>query len=99
MDQRPLGHTSLSVSHIGWGTVKIDGHCFLEIAKALNDSEHSDLPKAIIAETVRGRGIPSIEGDPTKWLMSTSKKEVEQLVSELLKTTLESHDAGGLKSE
>lgn len=98
-DLIPLESLQDKIRSFGWGTIKIDGHNFSEIAKALKDSECSDLPNAIISETVRGKGIPSIEGDPTKWLMSTSKKEVEQLVSELLKTTLESHDAGGLKSE
>ncbi|MDP7573951.1 MAG: hypothetical protein QF723_02455, partial [Phycisphaerales bacterium] len=34
MDQRPLGHTSLSVSHIGWGTVKIGRNTSVKFPEA-----------------------------------------------------------------
>jgi aryl-alcohol dehydrogenase-like predicted oxidoreductase len=34
MEQRPLGHTSLSVSHIGWGTVKIGRNTSVKFPEA-----------------------------------------------------------------
>lgn len=34
MDQRPLGHTSLSVSHLGWGTVKIGRNAAVKYPQA-----------------------------------------------------------------
>jgi len=36
MDQRPLGHTSLSVSHLGWGTVKIGRNTSVKFPEAFD---------------------------------------------------------------
>lgn len=36
MDQRPLGHTGLSVSHLGWGTVKIGRNTSVKFPEAFD---------------------------------------------------------------
>jgi transketolase len=47
-------------SSFGWRTITIDGHSFEQIDAALADvrSRKSSRPLAIIAETVKGKGVP-----------------------------------------
>ena len=50
----------------GWNAVSIDGHSFEEILHALHGvrSRKSSKPLAIIAETVKGQGVPFMCYDP-----------------------------------
>lgn len=45
----------------GWKTLVIDGHDFDQIQKAVEAAKTSDLPTAIIARTVKGKGVPFME--------------------------------------
>jgi transketolase len=46
----------------GWDTIEIDGHSFDEILKALERADGvRDAPHAIIAHTVKGKGVPEFE--------------------------------------
>ena len=62
----------------------IDGHSFLEM-----DSIFSQLPfeikkpSVIIANTLRGKGLPSIEARADRWFCYFSESEVGQLLEEL----------------
>jgi transketolase len=48
----------------GWRVLQVDGHDFAEILHAFETAiREKSRPTAIIAKTVAGRGIPSIEGD------------------------------------
>ena len=40
-------------------------------------------PSVIIADTVRNKGLPSLEGKPERWFVKLSPAEVEQLIGEL----------------
>ena len=51
-------------SAFDWYPIRIDGHSFRDINYALN--ARSKRPKAIIAETVKGKGLLGAEGNP-KW--------------------------------
>ena len=44
----------------GWETISIDGHSFAEIESAFN-APRSDKPRAIIATTVKGKGVSYME--------------------------------------
>ena len=46
----------------GWNTLVINGHNILEIQQAI-EKKVKDMPTAIIAETVKSKGLPSIEGE------------------------------------
>ena len=48
-------------SGFGWNTHGIDGHDVIKIQRAVHAIEEGK-PTVIIAHTVKGRGIPSIEG-------------------------------------
>lgn len=45
----------------GWKTIIVDGHNILKIAKALDSCKNSKTPSIIIAKTVKGHGIKSVE--------------------------------------
>lgn len=45
----------------GWETVEIDGHDFGQIESAVNTAKKSDKPVAIIAKTVKGKGVSFME--------------------------------------
>jgi transketolase len=46
----------------GWDAVEIDGHDMGAIVEALERSRTLDRPAAIVAQTRKGRGVPSMEG-------------------------------------
>lgn len=45
----------------GWHTITIDGHDFDQIEAALNEAKTVDKPVAIIAKTVKGKGVSYME--------------------------------------
>ncbi len=47
----------------GWNVAVIDGHDFDQIADALNAARKSDKPFAIIANTVKGKGVSYMENN------------------------------------
>lgn len=47
----------------GWATCEIDGHSFEEMAHALTALSDDQRPKAIICNTIKGKGIPFMEDD------------------------------------
>ena len=48
----------------GWNTIVIDGHSENEIKQALGSIKHCSfgVPTAIIAKTIKGKGVPMLEG-------------------------------------
>jgi transketolase len=50
----------------GLNPIEIDGHSFLAIAEAIENSYSSETPSVIIAHTIKGRGVDFMEG-ATKW--------------------------------
>ncbi len=60
----------------GWDVKKVSGHDFNEIDEALN-SYNNGKPKIIIAETVKGKGVPFMENE-LKWhyyIVNDDRKE------------------------
>jgi transketolase len=75
---------------------RIDGHDFDELERAFEPVIHSQpvmgrelihgsggKVRVIIADTVRGKGLPSIEARADRWFCSFTAEEVEQLLEEL----------------
>lgn len=80
----PLEPLASKFEAFGCNVVRIDGHDFNEIRKAftrLPDSKGK--VNVIIADTVRGKGLPSIEARADRWFCAFSNEEVEQLLQEL----------------
>ena len=47
----------------GWHTIEVDGHNINEIIDAFQDSSNVDKPKAIVAHTIKGKGVPFMENE------------------------------------
>ena len=68
----------------GWEVCRIDGHNFLDLEEAFADLPYKKhKPSVIIADTVRGKGLPSIEARADRWFCNFSTVEIEQLLQEL----------------
>jgi transketolase len=68
----------------GCEVTRINGHDFAAINKALKDIPYSqNKVNVIIADTVRGKGLPSIEARADRWFCTFTHKETEQLLQEL----------------
>lgn len=65
----------------GWDTIEIDGHNFDAIEGALQIN--SKKPKAIIAKTIKGKGISFIENDNSWHHKILSKINLENALKEL----------------
>ena len=66
-----------------WHTIVIDGHDFEQIEAALKEAETVDKPVAIIANTVKGKGVSYME-NAVNWHGAAPNDELyEQAVSEL----------------
>ena len=71
-----------------WHTIVIDGHDFDQIEAALNEAESVDKPVAIIAKTVKGKGVSFMEIQVGWHGSAPNAEQYEQAMAEL-KATLE----------
>ncbi len=66
-----------------WHTIIIDGHDFEQIENALKEAENCDKPVAIIANTVKGKGVSYME-NAVNWHGAAPNDELyEQAMKEL----------------
>jgi transketolase len=83
-DLVPLEPLENKFESFGWVTNRINGHSFFEIHESLWDMNFSDgWPKVLIADTIRGKGLPSIEQRADRWFCNFSYDEIDQLLDEL----------------
>jgi transketolase len=69
----------------GWMVKSINGHDVEELYVAITEFKDKDgnQPKVIIADTVKGKGVPRLENDPLCHVKSLSEDEVDRLLKEL----------------
>jgi len=68
----------------GWRALRVNGHDFAQLDGAFEALPlQRGKPSVIIADTVRNKGLPSLEGKPERWFVKLSPPEVEQLIAEL----------------
>jgi transketolase len=92
----PLEPLSDKFKAFGCLVERIDGHDFHQLEQAFEpvlrprlERRHATTHgsggkvRVIIADTVRGKGLPSIEARADRWFCSFTAKEVEQLLEEL----------------
>ena len=73
-------------SSFGWYTVELNGHNIEELYSFFIESKKIDKPKAIIANTVKGKGISFMENEvvwhhkvPSEEQYNLAQKELEKL--------------------
>ena len=66
----------------GWLPTVVDGNDIATLLPCLEDvvAQRKKKPKVIIAETIKGKGIPELESDPLCHIRSLSRERVAQLV-------------------
>jgi transketolase len=80
----PLEPLKDKFAAFGCSVWKINGHNFNEIEIAFSQlSSKSGSPKVIIADTIRGKGLPSIQGRPDRWFCNFTNDEINTLLFEL----------------
>lgn len=69
-----------------WNVAEIDGHDMAAIVNTLEGLPAPKGPTAIIAHTVKGKGVPGIEGTSRAHYTMLSEDEVQRTLAELEKT-------------
>lgn len=66
----------------GWSTDEVDGHDVGALVAVIGRAMTSDYPgpRAVIARTIKGKGAPSLEGDPLCHVRTLSPTDVEGLI-------------------
>lgn len=68
----------------GWHTISIDGHDFEQIEKAVIEAKNTKgKPTAIIAKTVKGKGVSFMENEAGWHGVAPNKEQTEQALKEL----------------
>jgi len=67
----------------GWKVITINGHNMEEILKALKQARKDGKPTCIIANTIKGKGVKSIEDDPNMHGKPLTKEQYEEAMREL----------------
>jgi transketolase len=80
----PLEPLQAKFEAFGWRATRTDGHRFDALEDAFSHLPiEEDHPTVIIADTVRGKGLPSIEQRADRWFVNFTHDEVEMLLREL----------------
>lgn len=68
----------------GWNVIEVDGHDLDALCGAVDASERSSgRPSVVIAATVKGKGVPFMEGDPDWHMAWLQGEELERALSAL----------------
>jgi len=90
----PLEPLAPKFEAFGCHVQRINGHDFTQLDQAFKALPvNGDKPNVIIADTVRGKGLPSIEARADRWFCNFKEEEINSLMKELHgegKTKLES---------
>ncbi len=80
----PLEPLDAKFRAFGWMAQTLDGHSFASMEPAFARLPvETGKPTAIIARTVRGKGLPSIERRADRWFVDFTHAEIEMLLAEL----------------
>lgn len=88
-----LGYTDDIISHcdlanrlhaFGWDCVNVDGHNVLAVQEALTAMKNTKegKPKALIARTLKGRGIPKLENEPLSHIINPKPELLDEILSD-----------------
>lgn len=80
---KSLGDLTQKVNAFGWNVIEIDGHNINEIYEAIEKSKNSDMPTAIIANTIKGKGISFMENNAGWHGKAPNKSDYEKAILEL----------------
>ena len=83
----PLEPIPAKFEAFGWSCRTADGHSFADLDAALAPLREAPYvagrPSVVVARTVRGKGLPSIEARADRWFANFTGEEIEGLLAEL----------------
>lgn len=80
----PLEPIERKFEAFGWATKRVNGHKFDELEEGFRLVPFvAGRPGVLIADTVRGKGLPSIERRADRWFVNFTHDEVQMLLKEL----------------
>lgn len=79
----PLGNVAEKLRAFGWDVREVDGHDVDAVHGALTTERRPDVPRAIVAKTVKGKGFSFSENDNDWHHKVLSKPQYETAVAEL----------------
>jgi transketolase len=80
----PLEPLAAKLTSFGWVVRETDGHDPAALAAAFDPLPAAPgRPTAILARTVRGKGVPSLEARVDRWFVKATRAEADALVAEL----------------
>ena len=80
----PVNPIDKKFEAFGCNVKTINGHNFEEMDKTFSKFPFEEGKiSVVIAETVRGKGLPSIEKRADRWFVNFKEEEIEQLIKEL----------------
>ncbi len=82
-DVLSLGDLGEKWRAFGWQTAVVDGHDFEELERALDAVERSERPGAVIAETIKGKGVGYMENAVEWHHKPMSDEDLELALAEL----------------
>jgi transketolase len=83
-DLVPLEPLLAKFEAFGWCGVAADGHDFEALEAAFAPlPRRRGRPTVVVAETVRGKGLPSLEGRVDRWFADFDANEIDALLREL----------------
>ena len=66
-----------------WNVIEIDGHDFIEIYEAIQNAKQNSAPTAIIANTIKGKGVSFMENNAGWHGKAPGKEDYEKAIAEL----------------
>lgn len=82
-DVMALGNVADKIKSFGWNTLEIDGHNIEEIYNAIEKAKLSEKPFAIIANTIKGKGISFMENQAGWHGKAPNDEQLELALKEL----------------
>jgi transketolase len=80
----PLEPLERKFEAFGWNVITCDGHDFEQLDDSIgNYTAYSKRPYVVIADTIRGKGLPSIEERADRWFCNFKPEEIAELLIEL----------------
>lgn len=72
-------------SCFGWEHSTVDGHDIEQVCTILENASchHNGKPKVVIANTIKGKGVPKLEGDSLCHIRALKPEEIDILIGEI----------------
>ena len=82
-DIKPLGNLAEKIRAFNWNVIEIDGHDIEQIYDAIELAKTAAKPTAIIAKTIKGKGVSFMENNAGWHGKAPKKEEYEKALEEL----------------